>query len=118
MGLLIKLLGTPPSVPSNSLNIKSKICSSPVWTEVKRCCECNLGGQFSRIRLQVKKVGSVRIRGSTDQWLHQGGRCWGSAGAALHDRSGSSTTGRTPNIRYFVAKLGIVAIYALFERLS
>ena len=48
----------------------------------------------------------------------QGGRCWGSAGAALHDRSGSSTTGRTPNIRYFVAKLGIVAIYALFERLS
>ena len=49
--------------------------------------------------------------------LQQGGRCWGSAGAALHDRSGSSTTGRTPNIRYFVAKLGIVAIYALFERL-
>ena len=27
------------------------------------------------------------------------------------ERSGSSTTGRTPNIRYFVAKLSIVAIY-------
>ena len=48
----------------------------------------------------------------------QGGRSWGTAGPAVHDRSGSSTTGRTPNIRYFVAKLGIVAIYALFERLS
>ena len=30
--------------------------------------------------------------------------------------SGSSTKGRTPNIRYFVAKLSIVAIYALYER--
>ena len=48
----------------------------------------------------------------------QGGTCWGSAGAALHERSGSSTKGRTPNIRYFVAKLSIVAIYELFERLS
>ena len=50
--------------------------------------------------------------------LRQGGRCWGSAGAALHERSGSFTKGRTPNIRYFVAKLGIVEIYALFDRLS
>ena len=40
------------------------------------------------------------------------------ARAALTERSGSSTKGRTPNIRYFVAKLSIVAIYALFERLS
>ena len=39
------------------------------------------------------------------------------ARAALTERSGSSTKGRT-NIRYFVAKLSIVAIYALFERLS
>ena len=31
------------------------------------------------------------------------------------ERSGSSTN---PNIRYFVAKLSIVAIYAPFERLS
>ena len=29
------------------------------------------------------------------------------------DRSGSSTKGRNPNIGYFVAKLSIVAIYAL-----
>ena len=48
-------------------------------------------------------------------WWWQG---WGSAGVALHERSGSSTKGRTPNIRYFVAKPCIVAIYALFERLS
>ena len=48
----------------------------------------------------------------------QGGRCCASARAALTERSGSSTKGRTPNIRYFVAKLSIVAIYALFERLS
>ena len=40
------------------------------------------------------------------------------ARAALTERSGSSTKGRTPNIRYFVAKLSNVAIYALFERLS
>ena len=40
------------------------------------------------------------------------------ARAALTERSGSSTKGRTPNIRYFVAKPSIVAIYALFERLS
>ena len=40
------------------------------------------------------------------------------ARAALTERSGSSTKGRSPNIRYFVAKLSIVAIYALFERLS
>ena len=40
------------------------------------------------------------------------------ARAALTERSGSSTKGRTPNIRYFVAKLSIVAMYALFERLS
>ena len=30
----------------------------------------------------------------------------------------SSMKGRTPNIRYSVAKLSIVAIYSLFERLS
>ena len=29
------------------------------------------------------------------------------------DRSGSSTKGRNPNVSYFVAKLSIVAIYAL-----
>ena len=40
------------------------------------------------------------------------------ARAALTERSGSSAKGRTPNIRYFVAKLSIVAIYTLFERLS
>ena len=40
------------------------------------------------------------------------------ARAALTERSGSSAKGRTPNIRYFVAKLINVAIYALFERLS
>ena len=40
------------------------------------------------------------------------------ARAALTERSGSSTKGRTPNIRYVVAKLCIVAIYVLFERLS
>ena len=38
------------------------------------------------------------------------------ARAALTERAGSSTKGRTPNC--FVAKLSIVAIYALFERLS
>ena len=48
----------------------------------------------------------------------QGGRCCVSVRAALTERSGSSTKGRTPNIRYFVAKPSIVAIYALFERLS
>ena len=48
----------------------------------------------------------------------QGGRCCASARAALTERSGSSTKGRTPNIRYFVAKLSNVAIYALFERHS
>ena len=40
------------------------------------------------------------------------------ARAAFTERSGSSTKGRTPNIRYSVAKLTIVAIYTLFERLS
>ena len=50
--------------------------------------------------------------------IYQGGRCWGSAGAAFHERLGSSTKGRTPNIRYFVAKPSIVSIYAFFERLS
>ena len=50
--------------------------------------------------------------------LAQGGRCCASVRAALTERSGSSTKGRTPNIRYFVAKLSNVAIYALFERLS
>ena len=48
----------------------------------------------------------------------QGGRCCASVRAALTERSGTSTKGRTPNIRYFVAKLSIVAIYVLFERLS
>ena len=48
----------------------------------------------------------------------KGGICWGSAGTALHEWSGSSTKGRTPNIRYFVAKLIIVAIYTPFESLS
>ena len=48
----------------------------------------------------------------------QGGRCCASVRAALTERSRSSTKGRTHNIRYFVAKLSIVAIYALFERLS
>ena len=43
----------------------------------------------------------------------QGGRCCASTRAALTERSGSSTKGRTPNIRYFVAKLSIVAIYFL-----
>ena len=28
--------------------------------------------------------------------MFQGGRCWGSPGAALHERSGSSMKGRTP----------------------
>ena len=46
----------------------------------------------------------------------QGGRCWGTAGPAVPERSGSSPKGRTPNIRYFVAKLSNVAIYALYER--
>ena len=45
----------------------------------------------------------------------QGGRCWGTAGPAVPERSGSSPKGRTPNIRYFVAKLSNVAIYALYE---
>ena len=48
----------------------------------------------------------------------QGGTCCVSARAALTERSGSSTKGRTPNIRYFVAKPSIVAIYVLFVRLS
>ena len=48
----------------------------------------------------------------------QGGRSWGVAVGALPERPGSSTKGRIPNIRYFVAKLSNVAIYALFERLS
>ena len=47
--------------------------------------------------------------------MGQGGRCWGTAGPAVPERSGSSPKGRTSNIRYFVAKLSIVAIYALFE---
>ena len=34
----------------------------------------------------------------------QGGRCYASVRAALTERSGSSSKGRTPNIRYFVAK--------------
>ena len=38
------------------------------------------------------------------------------ARAALTERSGSSTKGRTLNIRYFVAKLSIVAIYEFLER--
>ena len=67
MGLLIKLLGTLPSVPPNSLNIKSKILSA-LQCGLRLSAAAN-GGQLSRIRLQVKKVGSVRIRGSTDQWL-------------------------------------------------
>ena len=37
---------------------------------------------------------------------------------AVTERSGSSSKGRTLNIRYVVVKLGIVAIYALFERQS
>ena len=35
---------------------------------------------------------------------------------AVHKKSGSATKGRTPNKRYFVAKLSIDAIYVLFER--
>ena len=50
--------------------------------------------------------------------LHQGGRCRGTAQPAVRERSVSSTNGRTPNICYFVAKLSIVAICALFERRS
>ena len=34
----------------------------------------------------------------------QGGRRYASVRAALTERSGSSSKGRTPNIRYFVAK--------------
>ena len=36
---------------------------------------------------------------------------------AVTKRSGSSTKGRTPDICYFVAKICIVTIYSLFERL-
>ena len=49
--------------------------------------------------------------------LIQGGRCFGTLGPAVTERSGSSTKGRTPDIRYFVAKLSIVAIYKLFKML-
>ena len=45
----------------------------------------------------------------------QGGRSCASVRAALTERSRSSTKGRTPNICYFVAKLSIVAIYALLK---
>ena len=48
----------------------------------------------------------------------QGGRNWGSVGATLSERAGSSPKGRTANIRYFVAKRSILPIYAFFERLS
>ena len=37
------------------------------------------------------------------------------ARAALTERLGSSTKGRTPNIRYFVEKLSIVVIYELLK---
>ena len=37
---------------------------------------------------------------------------------AVTKRPGSSTKGRTPNICYFVAKLSIVEIYAIFEKRS
>ena len=49
-----------------------------------------------------------------DPGEEQGGRFWGTAVPAVHRRSGSSPKGRTPNISYFVAKLSIVAIHALF----
>ena len=52
------------------------------------------------------------------QTWKQGGRCCANARTAFTERSGSSTKGRTPNIRYFVAKLSIVAINAFFKRLA
>ena len=39
----------------------------------------------------------------------------GNRGRAVHKRSGSSMKGRTPNIRYFVTKLSIVATYAFLK---
>ena len=47
--------------------------------------------------------------------MSQGGRCWGTAGPAVPEMSGSSPKGRTPKICYFVTKLSIVAIYSLYE---
>ena len=37
---------------------------------------------------------------------NQSGRCWGTVVPAVHERSGS------PNMRYLLGKLSIVAIYA------
>ena len=62
--------------------------------------ECNVGRSHDYLRTLII--------------IRRGGRSSGSAGAALPERSGSSTKGRTSNIRYFVAKPSIVAIYALF----
>ena len=78
---------------------------------------------FARQRREVIGLieagqGSRAMQRITSHGLAQGGTCCASARAALTERSGSSTKGRTPNIRYFVAKPSIVAIYALFERLS
>ena len=64
---------------------------------------------------------SVNIPGLQDQGEvdDDSGASDGVYGGGQGGRSGSSTKGRTPNsnICYFVAKLRIVAIYALFERL-
>ena len=52
-------------------------------------------------------------------WLHKepGWQMLRERGNGFPERSGSSTKGRNPSIRYFVAKLSIVAIYVFFGKL-
>ena len=71
-----------------------------------------------KVVLFVMRAGlTLNIKAATNKTIWES-RVADVARAALTKRSGSSTKGRTPNIRYFVAKLSIVAMYTLFERLS
>ena len=83
---------------------------------------------LTQIQLIRVTSGLWSLKGNIHKKLWNEGNCikgfWAGqvwpdvAQPAVTERSGSSTKGRTPNIRYFVAKLSIVAFYALFERLS
>ena len=90
------------------------------WPRVPKIAQMHWWGQTLQVQREcvwLKEVSSnfKRQKGWQLSRPQQGSRCWGNAGTAFPERSESSTKGRPPNIRYFVAKLSIVAIYALFE---
>ena len=92
------------------------ICYSFFFLHRNSNMACNLLTLISPS--QMKVIPDICHFCMPPHFLAQGGRYWGTEVPALHERSGSSTKRRTPNIRYFVAKLSIVTVSTCCHKLS